>query len=208
MVITYLGHEFFRVQFGDTVLAFNPISKESKLKTSRFGADIALVSANTPDTNGIDQISFGEREAFIIEGPGEYEVGGIFIKGFLSAGTLSDGVKNTIYTVSLEGMNICFLGSLPSNDIGSETKSALGDVDILFTPIGGGEVLSAPEAYKLAVSLGARLVIPMNYDAKALDAFLKEGGVNKVEPVDKLTLKKKDLDGKEGDIVVISPSNA
>jgi hypothetical protein len=58
------------------------------------------------------------------------------------------------------------------------------------------------------VSLGARLVIPMNYDAKALDAFLKEGGVNKVEPVDKLTLKKKDLDGKEGDIVVISPSNA
>jgi hypothetical protein len=95
-----------------------------------------------------------------------------------------------------------------AGDPGDAIFFALRDADILFTPIGGGEVLSAPEAYKFAVSLGARLVIPMNYDAKALDAFLKEGGVNKVEPVDKLTLKKKDLDGKEGDIVVISPSNA
>ena len=44
MIITYQGAEFFKVQFGDTTLAFNPISKESKLKPTRFFADIASVT--------------------------------------------------------------------------------------------------------------------------------------------------------------------
>jgi len=215
MVITYFGHEFFKVQFGDTTLAFNPISKESKLKTTRFGADIALISLNDVDLNGREQVSFGEREAFIIDGPGEYEVKDVFIKGFLSGEgptqKNSKGELNTIYTVSLEGMNICFLGALSSKDIGTETKSALGDIDILFVPISGEDVLTGSEAYKLAVSLGARLIIPMHYsegkEGRAIvDAFLKEGVAGKAETVEKLTLKKKDLEGKEGHIVVLTPT--
>lgn len=215
MVITYFGHQFFKVQFGETTLAFNPISKDSRLKTSRFGADIALISMHDKDMDGADQVSYGEKQAFIIDGPGEYEVKGVYVKGFLSdlpalklrqAGGKDKKKLNTIYTVSLEGMNICFLGALESKDISPETKEALGDIDILFVPIGGGEVLTAAEGYKLAVSLGAKLIIPMHYSNSeseaALKAFLKEGG-EKMEPVDKLTLKKKDLEGKEGDIVVL-----
>lgn len=208
MVINYYGAEFFKVQFGDITLAFNPISPESKLKASRFGADVALISMNHPDMNGAGQVSFGEREAFVITGPGEYEVKGVFIRGFLSGTKNSKGLLNTIYTVSLEGMNICFLGALASKDIGAETKQALGDIDILFVPIGGEDVLTGAEAYKLAVSLGSRLVIPMHYgsgkDAEAaLKTFLKEGGVPSLKTEEKLTLKKKDLDGKEGEIVVL-----
>ena len=212
MVITYYGHEFFKVQFGDTTLAFNPISKDSKLKTSRFGADIALISMNDKDMNGKDMVNFGEREAFVIDSPGEYEVKGVFIKGFLSNGKNSKGFLDTIYTVNLEGMNICFLGALSTKEIGADTKSALGDIDILFVPIGGGEVLGASEAYKLAVSLGARLIIPMHFVGgkegdTAVKAFLKEGGKGNAATEDKLTLKKKDLEGKEGEIVVLSDNN-
>jgi hypothetical protein len=208
MVITYYGHEFFKVQFGDITLAFNPISKESKLKTSRFGADIALISINDVDSSGEEQVSFGDRKAFVVKGPGEYEIKDVFIKGFLSDGKNSNGKLNTIYTISLEGMNICFLGALSTKEIGADTKSSLGDIDILFATIGGGDVLNPSEAYKLAVSLGARLIIPMHYDGgkndgNAIKTFLKEGGVSKVETQEKLTLKKKDLDGKEGEIVVL-----
>src|SRR3984885_5824382 len=98
MIITYLGGEFIKVQFGDTVLAFNPISKDSKLKTSKFGADIVLSSLNHPDMNGVDQISFGDKKPFVISGPGEYEVKGVFIKGLPSESNY-DGEKriNTIY---------------------------------------------------------------------------------------------------------------
>jgi hypothetical protein len=84
MIITYHGAEFFKVQFGETILAFNPISKESKLKATRFGADIALISINHKDMNGADQLSFGDREPFIVNGPGEYEIKGVFVKGYPS----------------------------------------------------------------------------------------------------------------------------
>lgn len=206
MVITYYGHEFFKVQFGDLVLAVNPISKDSKLKGARFGADICLVSLNDPDMNGVEQIGFGEKQPFIVRGPGEYEVKDIFVRGF-PAGITKDGKHNTMYTVVLEGMNLCFLGALPTKDLASETKSALGDIDILFVPIGGGDVLGAAEAYKLAVSLEPRIIIPMHAGDGAAGntaraAFLKEVG-EKVEEVDKLTLKKKDLDGKEGEVIVL-----
>ena len=207
MIITYFGHEFFKIQFGNLTLATNPISKDSKLKSSRFGADIALVtSPNDPDMNGVEQVSFGEREPFVIAGPGEYEVKDVFIKGFLSMGA-SDGQYNTIYTVSLEGMNLCFLGALGSKEVAAETKSALGDIDILFVPIGGEDVLTSVEAAKFAVSLEPRLIIPMHYGKSAdasLKTFLKEIGAEKTEPQEKLTLKKKDLEGKEGDVVVLA----
>src|SRR3989344_4560435 len=103
MIITYLGGEFVKVQFGDTTLAFNPISKDSKLKASKFGADIVLTSISHPDMNGVDQVSFGEKKPFVITSPGEYEVKGIFIKGFESISNYG-GEKhiNTIYFVTME----------------------------------------------------------------------------------------------------------
>jgi L-ascorbate metabolism protein UlaG (beta-lactamase superfamily) len=208
MVITYHGGEFFKVNFGDTTLAFNPISKDSKIKSSKFGADIALMSLNHLDFNGVEQVTFGEKTPFTIAGPGEYEVGGVFIKGFLAQSEYDKKpLINTIYSVALEGMNICFLGALVG-DVAGETLEQLGDIDILFVPIGGEGVLSAGDAKKLVTKLEPKLVIPMHYgemgEAKALQTFLKEAGAEAVKPTDKLTLKKKDLEGKEADVVVLA----
>ena len=99
-------------------------------------------------------------------------------------------------------MNLCFLGAL-TKEVPAETMESIDDVDILFVPIGGNGVLSPAEAAKVAVKIGPKLVIPMHYDSASLKAFLKESGEESVKPVDKLTLKKKDLDGKEGDVVVL-----
>jgi hypothetical protein len=211
MIITYFGAEFLKVQFGDITLAFNPISKDSKLKSSRFGADIVFVSAFHPDFNGIDQVTHGEKRPFVITGPGEYEIRGVFVKGLPSESKYgSKDLINTIYTVSLENMNICFLGAINTSELKNETVEALDEIDILFVPIGGEGVLDPAKAYKLAVSLEPKIIIPMHYGevgAKdALKAFLKEAGENP-KPEAKLTLKKKDLEGKEGDIVVLESTN-
>ena len=222
MVITYLGAEFFKVQFGDITLAFNPVSKDSKIKPSRFGADVVLISTYHEDFNGIDQVTHGEKKPFVISGPGEYEVKGVFIKGLASESGygLKPGSKtsekplvNTIYTVSLENMNICFLGAINNTELTNETVEALDEIDILFVPIGGEGVLDAAKAYKLAVSLEPKLIIPMHYAtsgaeigaANALKVFLKEAGENPT-PIAKLTLKKKDLEGKEADVIVLESS--
>jgi len=207
MIITYLGAQFVKVSFGDTVLAFNPISKDSKLSTSKFGADVVLSSLNHVDMNGVDQVSFGEKKAFAISGPGEYEVKGVFIKGLPSQSEY-DGEKriNTIYMVSLEGMNICFLGGVNTTELPPETDESIDEVDILFVPIGGEGVLDASQAYKLAVAIGPKIIIPIHYgdvgNKEALKLFLKEVGENPA-PVTKLTLKKKDLEGKEAEVVVL-----
>jgi L-ascorbate metabolism protein UlaG (beta-lactamase superfamily) len=209
MIITYQGLEFFKVQFGDTTFAFNPVSKQSKFKASHFGADIAVVSLNDADMNGVENVTHGDKIPFSITGPGEYEIRDIFVKGFNSISNYKEeGRLNTIYTVGLEGMNLCFLGALGTSQLTNETIEALGEVDVLFVPIGGEGVLSPADAYKLAVKLEARLVIPMHYgdvgEKNALKMFLKEGGEENLKAEDKLTLKKKDLEGKEGDIVLLS----
>jgi L-ascorbate metabolism protein UlaG (beta-lactamase superfamily) len=210
MIITYFGAEFFKVQFGDTTLAFNPISKESKLKPSRFGADIVLSTTHHVDFNGVDQVSHGDKNPFVISGPGEYEVKEVFIKGLASESKYGDkDLINTIYTVSLENMNICFLGAINTPELKNETVEALDEIDILFVPIGGEGVLDPAKAYKLAVSLEPKIIIPMHYGdigmKDALKTFLKEAGETpKAEA--KLTLKKKDLEGKEGDIMLLDSS--
>ncbi len=209
MIITYLGGEFVKVQFGDTTLAFNPISKDSTLKPSRFGADIVFISAHHPDFNGIDQVTHGDKKPFVVSGPGEYEVKEVFIKG-LPSETNHGGKQmiNTIYTVSLENMNICFLGAINTTELKNETIEELDEIDILFVPIGGDGVLEPAKAYKLAVSLEPKIIIPIHYDGDSdahLKTFLKEAGENP-KPEAKLTLKKKDLDGKEGDVVVLDSS--
>lgn len=212
MIITYHGAEFFKVQFGDIIIAFNPISKDSKLKGSRFGADIALVSLNHPDMNGVEALGFGDRQPFSVIGPGEYEIKGVFIKGYASESDYgSKSSVNTIYSVSLEGMNLCFLGALKSGSkISTEAQEALDGADVLFVPIGGDGVLSPSDAYKMTVKLEPKIIIPMHYgmngDKNSLKTFLKESGEENTKPIDKLTFKKKDIEGKEGEVVVLAES--
>ncbi len=208
MIITHHGADFFKVTFGDTTIAVNPVSKDSKIKATRFGSDITLISLNSPEHNGSDTTSRGEKESFLISGPGEYEVGGVFIKGFLSHSNYGGEKRiNTIYTVALEGMTLGFLGALDDKELSAEAKEALDGVDVLFTPIGGNGVLDPASAHKISLQLEPKLVIPSHSievgESGSLKKFLKEEGEEDVKPVDKLTLKKKDLDGKEGDVVVL-----
>ncbi len=208
MIITYHNADFFKVSFGDTTIAVNPISKDSKIKGARFGSDITLVSLNSPEHNGVDVTSRGDKESFLIKGPGEYEVSGVFIKGFISKSNYGGEDRfNTIYTVSLEGINLCFLGALGEKDLSSETKEAIDGVDILFVPVGGDGVLDPATAHKVAVQFEPKLIIPSHFaevgDKNALKTFLKESGAENVKPVDKLTIKRKDLDGMEGEVMVL-----
>ena len=207
MVISYMGGECFKITQGNLTLALNPPSKDSSLKASKFGSDIVLISLDNEDFNGVENASFGDREPFVIQGPGEYEVKEVAVRGFGSQSTYGgDKGINTIYSISLEGMNLCFLGALDTVDIPAAAKQALDDIDILFVPVGGDGVLDHAAAYKLAVQLEPKAIIPMHYGdiggKDALKLFLKEAG-EATQPIEKLTVKKKDLEGKEGEIIVL-----
>ncbi|MBP9760321.1 MAG: MBL fold metallo-hydrolase [Candidatus Pacebacteria bacterium] len=211
MIITHHGAEFFKVSFGDTVITFNPISKESNLKQTRFGADIALISLEHPDMNGVEQVTHGEKKPFVVSGPGEYEINEVLVKGYSTVSKYG-GIEliNTVYLVRMEKMLLLFLGALNTKDLPADLKEALDEIDILFVPIGGDGVLEPDTAHELAVSIEPRIVIPMHYSGvgikNALDLFLKEEGTEGESrtPIDKLTIKSRDLDGKQNEVVVLS----
>ncbi len=100
----------------------------------------------------------------------------------------------------MEGMNLCFLGAVSDPKISSQAKESLENIDILFVPV---NTLGPSESYKLAVSLEPAVIIPMNYSDKSISAFIKESGSEKPESMEKLTIKKKDLEGKEGEVIVL-----
>ena len=94
------------------------------------------------------------------------------------------------------------MGAL-SHALEAAHKEIIDETDVLFVPVGDdGFLLNAYDAHKLAVSLEPKLVIPMDYDEKSLPIFLKESGAEKVEPVEKLTIKRKDIEGKLGEVVL------
>lgn len=212
MVITHHGGQCFKVTFGDFTLVFDPIAKGATLAPVRFGSDIALISRNHPDMNGAAEVAFGDKEPFVISGPGEYEKEGVTVQGFLSKSqyALPKGqteAMNTIYSVKLEGMTLVHLGALSDTTLTSEAKEGIDEIDVLFLPVGGDGVLSAAEASKLATMLEPKIIVPMHWsgmgEPKALDHFLKEEGGTS-EKMDKLTLKKKDVIDKDGSIMVIT----
>ena len=205
MIITYHEGECVRTSAGDTTLVFGPVSKQSKqFKPTNFGADVAFISLNHADMNGTEEASRGGKQPFVISGPGEYEVRGITVAGFPSKSNYG-GVDriNTIYAVEFDGLTLLYLGALSDTDIPKEVFE-MDSPDILITPAGGDGVLSAADAQKIAVKFEAKIVIPVHFSEKSLKVFLKEAGAEDVKPVEKLTLKPKDVTGKENDVVVLS----
>ena len=211
MIITNYGRQHFKFQVGDTTFALNPVSKDGKGKVAKYGADVCLITTNHPDYNGSEQTEHGGKTPYVISGPGEYEVANVFIKGFGTETTLrqtqgknSSEKKflNTSYCFTFDGIRVTFLGAL-SKMLEPHHKEIIDETDVLFVPVGeDGFLLNPYDAHKLAVLLESKLIIPMDYDEKSLPIFLKEAGAEKVEPVEKLTIKKKDIEGKQGEVVL------
>lgn len=215
MVITYYGLSCFKIQSGDTVLAFDPFSKESGLTPPRFEAHAVLSSHNHENHNNVEALSSKEEDGvFKIVGPGEYEFRGITVRGIPSYHDSKNGKlkgSNTIYVVEWEGMRLVHMGDYGEKELRSEVQEALGTPDIMFVPVGGeeGGTIDAEDAAKLLNQIEPRIIIPMHYKIPGLkdkldgvDAFMKEMG-EKAEPEDKFTIKKKDLPSDEHSKIVI-----
>ena len=148
MIITRHENYFLKFIFGDKTIGLNPVSKESKLKTTKFGADIVLSNLPHKDFNGFNFMNYGEKEAFKIKGPGEYEISNVFINGF---GFISkfDGEERmlTSYSMLLDGMNLTIIAPISETEkFSNEAFEEFGKTDILILPIGGGDTFNPKEA--------------------------------------------------------------
>jgi len=204
MIITYHDGGFIKITSGDTTIAFNPISKESKLKETKFGADLAFVSLNHEDCNGVESVTRSGKELFVIDGAGEYEANGVFAKGVGVESSYGEEKRiNTIFSLHLEDVHIVNLGALSTEKLTGKMLDGIDNIDVLFVPISGNGMIDAALANKMANSLEAKIVIPTFYDKDTLSTFLKEASAEEVKAIEKLVLKKKDLAEKAGEVVVL-----
>lgn len=132
---------------------------------------------------------------FSFPGPGEYEKSGVILNG------ISDGT-NTIYTLVVEEITLCYLGKI-NHDLTEDEAKVVGAVDILFLPLGAQGSANIKTALKILSKIDPKVVIPMLYDDLA--EFKKEEAIVDSE-LSILKIKKSELPEEERQIFVLNPS--
>jgi len=215
MIINWYGHSCFKItnQGGHLIIITDPFDKKIGLNPPRCSTDIVTVSHQHNNHNNTKIITGMEgKKPFIINSPGEYEIKGASIVGCRSFHDKEEKEQNIIYIMEVDKIRICHLGDFGQDKLEDKQVEKIGNVDILMIPVGGNYTIEAKKAVKIVNQIDPSIVIPIHYKLPGLKInlddvkeFLKEMGLNGVTPVDKLTVKKKDLLGKEMEVVVMKP---
>lgn len=216
--ITWAGQSCFQISVSNSKdhqadIVIDPYDEKIGLKLPNLSADILLVTHDHHDHNNVAGV---KGNPLLINGPGEYEVKGVFIQGIPSFHDDLEGKdrgKNTIYTIEAEGIRFCHLGDLGQNQLNDEQLDKIGTIDVLMIPVGGTFTISSAEAPKVIGQIDPKIVIPMHFglpklkvDLDDVSKFLKAMGKNSSEEVDKLIVKVSTLpkDG-QTEIVILKP---
>jgi len=189
MEIIWYGHSCFRLtERSQASVVCDPYdSKHVGYPQLKLKADIVTISHPSPSHSYIKAV---KGEPYIITGPGEYEIGGVFITGVSTNGRNKKdvvGTENTLYVIDYNGISIVHLGDM--SIVPSQTEvEELGPVHIALVPVGNGGGLNAAKASEVISMLEPNIVIPMHYLTPAtnlkldgLNKFLKEMGLSHVE---------------------------
>ena len=193
MEITWYGHSCFRLAESSMAsVVTDPFdAKATGYEALKLKADIVTVSYDTPEYNYLDAVKGGPHA---ITGPGEYEIGGVFITGIQTNGTKhsEDELRNILYVFDYNGLTVAHLGVLNRVPTQAEVE-ALGPVHVALVPVGDNMTLNAAKAAEVISLLEPKIVIPMQYATEAsivklepLSKFLKEIGLGDVEKMPSL----------------------
>jgi len=201
MEITWFGHSCFRLtERGLATVVTDPFDSESVgYEPLKLKADIVTVSHDAPGHNFTSAV---KSTSHVIDGPGEFEIGGVFITGVQTDGTgkkAAEKPRNTLYVFDYMGITVAHLGDLRSVPTQAEIE-ALGTVHVALVPVGDGGSLNAAKAAEVVSLLEPNIVIPMHYHTQVskvpldrLDKFLKEMGLHDAESVPRLKVSKSSL---------------
>jgi L-ascorbate metabolism protein UlaG (beta-lactamase superfamily) len=180
MEITWYGLSCFRLsERGYASVVTDPYDhRVTGYEPLKMKADIVTISHDAPGHNYAAGV---KGKSHVITGPGEYEIGGVFITGVQTNGVskrATEEPRNTLYVFDYNGITVAHLGDL--NHVPSQTEiEALGNVHIALVPVGGGGGLSATKAIEVISLLEPGIVIPMHYSIPGTSDNLKLNPVSK-----------------------------
>jgi L-ascorbate metabolism protein UlaG (beta-lactamase superfamily) len=217
MNISYYGHSCFKITTkpagratDDVVIFTDPFDRSIGLRPPQGHADIVFVSHSHSDHNNASAL---KDDPIIIDVPGEYSAKGVNTIGIDTFHDKKEGAekgRNTVFVFESEELRVCHLGDLGSELTSSQLEEIDG-VDILFIPVGGKLTIDGKEAAELVRKIEPKIVIPMHYKVKGSNIdiadekkFCAEMGNCPIQKTSKLTIKKKDLEGKNMEVVMMN----
>ena len=211
MEIVWYGQTCFRLsERGFATVVTDPYPPEVGLTYPRPRTNVVTASYDDPACRYVQ----GVRGPFkLFDGPGEYEVGGVFITGIQTYADDQEGSVrglNTVFLFDFDGLNVCHLGCLGHVPTQSQVED-LGTVDVLLVPVGGGDSLAPAQASEVISLFEPGIVIPMYYripglemELGSLDRFRKEVGLESLRTEDTLKVSKPNI-SEETEIIVLQP---
>lgn len=190
MEINWFGHSCFRLtERNYATVVTDPYNSESAgYSPLKLRADIVTVSHDSANHNFVSAV---KEKSHVITGPGEFEIGGVFITGIQTNGltkATEHEPRNTLYLFDYHGVTVLHLGDITK--VPSQTEvEALGPINVVLVPVGGGvDSLNAAKAAEVISLLEPNIVIPMHYSTPAttlaldsLSKFIKEMGQPKYD---------------------------
>lgn len=209
MDISWYGHSCFRItERGQISIITDPFSNEIGLPELKLKGDVVTISHDETGHNFVEAI---KGEPHIVAGPGEYEIGGIFISGIAMHYITESAARwNVSYLFQYGDLTVLHLGDL-SHVPDQSTVEALGEVNVLLIPVGGGNALPASQAADVIAMIEPHYIVPMHYALPGLrvqldpvDKFLKAVGVSKVQEEEVLRVTSGSLP-EQPQVVVLQP---
>lgn len=215
MNIQYYGDFCFKISTKpagrateDIIIWTNPLQKGSGLRSPQGQVDLVFLSCG----NDEETKNAFKEETIIFDAPGEYVAKGVAALGFPTYCDRTEGSEkgqNTVFIFESEDIHICYLGAL-GHDLSPELLEKLNGVDILFIPVGEPGAMDAKLATELVHKIEPKIVIPMHYKIPGLTlpletekAFCDAIGNCPAQPLSKFNIKKKDLEGKMMEVVLL-----
>jgi L-ascorbate metabolism protein UlaG (beta-lactamase superfamily) len=199
MDITWLGHSCFLIRGKEETIITDPCHPDLGYRLGGPEADIATLSHFHRGHSYMEGVANEPRQ---IKSPGEYEIGGTFITGVASFHDDKKGElrgKNTIYVIEMDGVALCHLGDL-GHPLEPHLIEELGDIDILFLPVGEVSTIPIDTAVEIVRQLEPPVVIPMHYKTEAftgnlnlVDKFLDKMRIREPEARPKLSITSSSL---------------
>ena len=178
--VEWYGQSAFRLTDGASTVFIDPFDDMSLLRErgrrweyppiADVDADLLLVTHEHVDHNGVAALGGGPVTLRSTAGCLSSPIGEV-----LAVASEHDQVAgtergpNTLFAFTLAGRRIAHLGDLGHAALRDEQGEALGTVDLLFVPVGGGPTIGAEQAARVAAVLGASVIVPMHYRTERID---------------------------------------
>ena len=218
MHVEWYGQSTFRLEHDGTVVAIDPFGDMSGAKArglqfdyppiEGLEADLLLVTYEHSDHNAVERVGGDPVLVRSTAGRHASPVGDVVgVAGEHDEVAGSERGPNTMYAFAFGGVRVAHLGDLGQAALRDAQRAALGRVDLLFVPVGGGPTLGAEQAHEAATQLGARWVVPMHYGTHRVDflapadAFL--AGLERVAQLDETGFVLEELPAGDGPLVVV-----